>query len=326
MKKFIELAWERRQELLALAFVGLFLVVLAGCGSGPMEASATEEAAIAAALEEDSFFEFGLTATDDDQDAAEEAVLEAEPYGAPLSASFQDLPGGIADLPRFWWRGEIECLRKDYDISISGDTASVTVTQFLMGNFFVVDEVGDILTMWEKPFEDTVIRHAEFIHKPWGWKLIALSPVELTLTDHSAQTVWIGSITASVHDAIVWSAENPATLFSVPERIPAFSPGEEVLVEAEILRTGDSIWQPSEFVFLHRPGRTIFGRRARDIMFDDGTNGDRFAGDGIYSRTYTIGPHAGRHFAAVDVIDAATFMEQNAPYNSGAWGMPYIVE
>ena len=79
-------------------------------------------------------------------------------------------------------------------------------------------------------------------------------------------------------------------------------------------------------MFLHRPGPHISGRRTRDLMFDDGSTGDLVAGDGIFSRLYTVGPCKGRHFAAVDVIDAATFMELEAPYNATAWGMPYIVQ
>ena len=61
-------------------------------------------------------------------------------------------------------------------------------------------------------------------------------------------------------------------------------------------------------------------------MFDDGTNGDLVAGDGIYTRLYTIGSCPGRHFAAVDVIDAGTFGRLDSPVISTAWGMPYIVK
>jgi hypothetical protein len=159
-----------------------------------------------------------------------------------------------------------------------------------------------------------------------GWRLSAISPVEFALAEPDQQTVFIDGIRAYAGDELVWMANDPSALHTVKEGLPTFTTGEEIRIEADVLSTAENGWDPSQFVFLHRPGPHITGRRTRDIMYDDGTNGDHTAGDGIYTRTYTIGPCKGRHFAAVDAIDAATFMEMEAPYNSGAWGMPYIVE
>ncbi|UCF30606.1 MAG: hypothetical protein JSV26_11235 [bacterium] len=323
MRSYRECKGAWRYRVSALAAGGFLLSILAGCGSGPgsMGVSSPDEAAIAAALESDSFFTFHLTGTDEDQESRAAAAAQAA-VSAPSAGAI----GGTAELPVFWWRGGVDCLQKDYDISVVDNTATVTVTHFAAGGFHVARDIGRVLVLWGVPLADTAVRHAEFVKKPWGWKLTAISPVDISLTDDPRQSVWISRIRVYSGGELVWSTDSPSSLYSVPEGIPTFLSGEEVLVEADIVRTDDSVWTPAEFVFLHRPAHTILGGMTRDLMFDDGTNGDAVAGDGTYSRTYTIGPHAGRHFAVVDVIDAAAFMEQDAPYNSGAWGMPYIVE
>ena len=311
----------------ALASISLLGLLAAGCGgvaesTQPMTA---DQAAIVGVMDSSELFGTELTDTSDDQDAAAQA--QAVPYSGAVSIQSLSAEGSTAaTLPRFWWRGDISLVQKDIDISIVGDTASVSVTHFLEGTFYIADDVGDTLVLWGKPFADTIVRHAQFVREIAGWKLAAISPVDANLTNLDQQTVGITWLGASVGGEPVWETDAPDNLFEVPGELPTFSTGEEVLVEVQVENSTTSGLNPAQFVFLHRPGPGLFGKRKRDLMFDDGTNGDVTAGDGIYSRTYTIGPCKGRHFAAVDVIDSATFAQLEAPYNSTAWGMPYIVQ
>lgn len=304
------------------------LTFLLGCGSGSdvtmTGGSEADQAAILEVVETDAFFVESATETNEDEDGAATAQAQAYDGQVPLQ-SLSEEPD-LAELPRFWWRGDLERLGREIDIHIENGIADVKVTHDIAGTIFIADDVGDVMVLWGKPFEDLVTRYAQFTKKPWGWMLTAISPVEFALANGEEQTVFIEAFKAYSGDELIWEATEPASLYTVTSGLPIFTSGDEIRVEATVSNTYESGWEPSQFVFLHRPGPHITGRRTRDIMFDDGTNGDLVAGDRIYTRMYTIGPCRGRHFAAVDVIDAATFMKLEAPYNSGAWGMPYIVQ
>jgi len=301
---------------------------LFGCGAGSgvsvTGGTPADQASILEALDADPFFVDSATETNEDEEAA--AAAQALVYDGQVPLETLSTESGIAQLPRFWWRGNLERLGRSIEIHIANGVADVKVSHDIAGTFFIADEVDDVLVLWGKPFEDLVTRYAQFIKKPWGWVLTAISPVEFALSERDRQSVFIDSLRAYADSQLIWEATAPSTLYTVTAGLPIFSSGDEVRVEATVLNTSGSGWEPSLFVFLHRPGPGIAGRRTRDIMFDDGTNGDLTPGDGIYTRLYSIGPCRGRHFAAVDVIDAATFMELETSYNSGAWGMPYIVE
>jgi len=317
-----------RGKIIVLAVSSAIFVFFAGCGSGSdvtmTGGTEAEQAAILEVLDTDAFFVESSTETDEDEDGA--SASQAQLYVGQISLQSLSAKSGSADLPRFWWRGDLERLGRKIEINIENGIANVKVSHDIAGTFFIADEVGDVLVLWGKPFEDLVTRYARFTKEPRGWKLSAISPVEFALANGEEQTVYIEAFKAYSGDELVWEATDPASLYTLTSGLPIFTSGDEIRVEATISNTSESGWEPSQFVFLHRPGPHITGRRTRDIMFDDGTNGDLVAGDGIYTRVYTIGPCRGRHFAAVDAIDAATFMELEAPYNSGAWGMPYIVE
>ena len=311
-----------------MVVVLLLAVSFTGCGGGDgfsmTGGSEADQAAILEALETDDFFTDTVTETDEDEDGA--AAAQAQLYEGQMPLAAFTTEPGTAELPRFWWRGDLERLGKTVDIHIENNVADVKVVHDIAGTFFIADNVDDILVLWGKPFQDYVTRYARFTKKPWGWTLTAISPVEFALADSTRQTVFVEGIRAYTGDELVWEATDAAGLHTVREGLPILTHDTDVRVEADIISTSDNGWEPSHFVFLHRPGPHQSGRRTRDLMFDDGTNGDLVAGDGTYTRIYTVGPCRGRHFAAVDVIDAATFMELYAPYNSGAWGMPYIVE
>lgn len=232
--------------------------------------------------------------------------------------------GGVSCEPVAWARGNVQRLNREIGISISGNTASATVTDLVAGTLFIGTADGVLLNPLEKPFRHIRTRRGTFTKEPSGWRLTQISPVDASLEDPAQQTVQIQRVRASVGGNMVWEATSSSHLFDVPIGIPTFAPETEVLVEVEVSNSNNSGCDPASYVFLHRPGQT---GRVRDLMYDDGaTEGDKAAGDGIFSRTYTIANRIGRHFAVVDLIDAATFKDQMTPYNATAWGMPYLVE
>ncbi len=301
--------------------VVLLLFLMTACGGGTSttssdasNSSVDDNSAITSEINNNSKL-FGTNLTDTD--------------GSSTAQSLQSDVAAFADSafcqPGIWWRGNLRRTNRDVAISINGDIASVKVTDKITGELFVDNRTDNIINPWSKPFNDTITRYAEFVKVLGQWNLTKISPVDVDLTDTTQQTVEIQKVTASVSNQIVWEATSSSTLYDVPAGLPTFKPDDIALVEAQISNsTTSTLCSPATNVFLHRPGPCLFGR-CRDIMYDDGTNGDVIANDGIFSRTYTIGDSLGYHFAAVDVIDAVTFMDQATNYNSTAWGMPYRV-
>ncbi len=309
------------KKLYGFVVAVLFIFLVAACGGGTSSSdsansSLSDSDNIKQQVGSSELFSVNLTDSEDTITATASAQsVQAGTYAAESGTC----PTGI------WIRGDFKHLSRDVNITIAGDTASVKVTDKISGNLYIDNTTDNIINPWHKPFNDTITRHAEFVKVLGHWNLTKISPVDVDLTDTTQQTVEILNVKASVGSNIVWEATSSSTLYDAPAGLPTFKPNDVVLVEAQISNsTTSTLCSPTTYVFLHRPGLCLFGR-CRDVMYDDGTNGDVIANDGIFSRTYTIGSHIGYHFAAVDVIDAETFMYQATNYNSTAWGMPYRV-
>lgn len=306
------------------AAVVLFMSLLTACGGGTSSSDTSNISNILSdsdsiKQEVNSSELFGVNLTDTEDTAAVAASTES------AQTSINAAEGGACS-PGIWFRGDFKHLNRDVNITIVGDTASVKVTDKISGSLYVDNNNDIIFNPWSKPFNDTITRYAEFVRVlPGHWNLTKISPVDVDLTDTAKQTVEIQKVTASVSNQVVWEAASSSALYAVPNGLPTFKPDDVVLVEAQISNsTISTLCSPLSYVFLHRPGPCLFGR-CRDVMYDDGTNGDVTPNDNIFSRKYTIGSHIGYHFAAVDVIDAETFMNDTTDYNSTAWGMPYRV-
>jgi hypothetical protein len=198
--------------LLMVAVVSFF-----GCGTGS-EISMTggttaDQSAVLAAVETEPFFTESITDTDEDNEAAAEA--QAQIYDGQVAIESLSSEAGTAELPRFWWRGDLERLGREIDIHIEDNVARVTVVHDVAGTFYIADTTGDALYLWGKPFEDMVTRHAEFLKTAKGWILTAISPVQFTLAESNIQTVAIEAVRAFSGDELVWEATDPSTLYTV---------------------------------------------------------------------------------------------------------------
>lgn len=295
----------------------VFFLLIAACGNGESDGANSDRSAISGEIESSVLF---------GSDLFEESgtpTANASPSGPMEKGSFAAEAGGVSCEPALWARGNVSRLNRDVQISISDGTASATVTDLVSGTLFIGTDDGVFLNPLEKPFRHIRSRRGTFTKGPSGWRLTQISPVEASLEDPAQQTVQIQRVSASVGGSVIWETTSPSQLFDVPGGIPTFAPDTEVLVEATVSNSNNSGCDPASYLFLHRPDPS---GRVRERMFDDGTHGDVTENDGIYSRTYTISNRIGRHFAVVDLIDAATFKEGETPYNATAWGMPYRVE
>jgi hypothetical protein len=306
--------------------VALFTFLLTACGGGTSSSSndsnstVDNNAAITSEINNNSEL-FGTGLTDDNADAQ---TLSSQ----ALQGDINVLASTTSCQPLAWGRGNLRLNSRNIDISINGDIASVKVVDDISGALFVAATSNNQVNVWDKSLNDTITRYAEFVRVlPGRWNLTKISPVDVDLTDSTQQTVQIQKVAASINNQVVWQATSSSTLYDVPAGLPTFKPNDLLLVEAQISNsTTSTLCSPTTYVFLHRPGLLCPFGRCRDIMYDDGANGgDKVANDGIFSQTYTIGQHIGYHFAAVDVIDAETFMNDTTDYNSTVWGMPYRV-
>jgi hypothetical protein len=241
--------------------------------------------------------------------------LSSEPSSNSSQDSSQSFETDLT-LPR-WYR-KITDVHREVDIHIEDGLATVEATTDLTG-VLRLDINGDG-ALGEKAIQSTAHRFATFKKvRPRHWRLIELSPLEFSLEDPSKQTIHIEEVTATVNGEVRWTANDPTTLFQFPSGLPIFAPREEVTVTAKIKNQDPEGTERESVVYLHHDGR-------REPMFDDRTHGDAIAGDGIFTKTKTVGASLGFHQAAVDALDAEVFSDETTQnYNAAAWAMPYII-
>ena len=222
------------------------------------------------------------------------------------------------NIPRPWYR-RVSNIDHDFDVSVNGNEADVTHTSTIEGVLYVAFDT----TVVEKEFKDTATRSAHFERDSLNrWQLNTVTLLDIDLYDTTIANVSINALDIEIVDGSSpgqsWSFTDPGSLLSLEAALPTFAPEDLVRVE---VTASNPVAEEGLYVFLHHSGW-------RDLMYDDGaTSGDLVAGDGVFTRTYTIGNNTGLHFAFVDVLSAPTLDEMSEPdnYRSAAWGLPYHI-
>jgi hypothetical protein len=336
----------RRHRFAAVLVIGWGIWV-AGCGgknpSLPESGAAADRAAIqrAIALAPELAVDFS-----DDAGELLGTAETAAPRGTSAGALLAPADSHIttATSPIHWGRRRVPSDRPP-TLSIEfvqppdSGRALVRITVRFDGWLFVDRTDDGLRNPGKKPLRDQATRLAMF-RKVWfhadsasadsfyGWRLVALSPAEFTLTQRSRQTVTIHSVTLMSPRGKT-TVTDPAALFGMRDGVnplPAFRFGETVKVEARVTNS-DTGYRPSEFVYLHVPINQRLSPgpfdRVRMRMSDDGTNGDASAGDGVYTAQWSV-QDVGRHHLAVDVLNARSLQnETEDDYNSTTWGILY---
>ncbi len=233
--------------------------------------------------------------------------------------------GKDSRMPEYWWR-ELTT-EGDMDIFLENDPATgvctVSVSRTLLANFNI-DVVHDgILDPGIKPISDVrtrrlIVRKTGDASDPHGgWELTHITPAVFSLNSSIQQEVFVSSMKIYKDDELIWECSNPDTFYSVDDELPHFQAGDQITVEAEVVHT-NPVYDPPLYVFVHGPCPTW----PRHWMNDNGTLGDKVAGDGIYTYQWCAEETSEHWFIAVDVIDADTMMDQDEDdYDSGAWGI-----
>jgi len=213
-----------------------------------------------------------------------------------------------------WGRKIDRPVDRTIEIDFQGNTAYITVTCDITGQFLVDTTDDNIYNPGSKPLHDTLTKYAVFEKDDNGvWVLKKISPGEFKLYDQSKQTVHLKSVHIYDNDGDVnMTITDPKMLYDVETEVPRFDKDEIVYVDVEAENTTNEDWSPKSFVYLHWPWN-------RDLFTD--------LGDDIHYKGNWSPHEDGVHHAAVDILNSGCIQnETNNDYNANAWGMPYIVE
>lgn len=297
-----------RAPLSIAATLILATSLLAGCGGNnavnapgsPGGSSSADEAEIAATMA-----------------AAPEAIEDGEFEREDVS-TVTGAQGTAAIRPLRFWRTIRDVDRRfefafaDSDSAGRPTTAVVTIRKRLLGRFnILVGEPGSdgtlpdsALHVIHKPLEDHWVRHLLLKrvrvneHERAVWKVVATSGVKVTSRDAVTRIeslrVQSGDLDTTITD--------PSRFLHL-RRILRLEPGAEVMLTATTLAADD-------VVFLQL--------RDHRLRF-------RANGDNTYTGVWTVRALTGlRHFG-VNALAHGTLFDDEAPYDSQAWLLPFVV-
>ncbi|MDB5099946.1 MAG: hypothetical protein JWM80_4367 [Cyanobacteria bacterium RYN_339] len=225
---------------------------------------------------------------------------------------------GPADPPEIWKRqGEGGDGRQLHVRKVAGQPGvAIAEIKYPDHGTFVYKDGG---TAVRKKFVETFRRQIQLERTGKQWRPTALSPITVESQggksglDLQAVNVFRPG-TASA--ALSFAADD--RMVSLKDPLPAFQAGSSVRVEVEVTDK-----QACDlFVFAYLVGGND---RTRQRLFDDGTNGDRTAGDGLYTGTFVIPATPGARHLAVDVLEPTVFTPGGV-YRSNVVGMTFQVE
>jgi len=256
------------QRGLSAALPVLTILFLEGCGAtGTVKPGSTQQNADRAAIESliAAASEFEVSYDDNGELFGDATTAAAAALGVQASQT-----DSTAVLPVRWgrWRippGHPPVRTITFLTPPDSNKALVKVNVKFDGWFFVDLTDDGIRNPGKKPLRDQKTRYALF-KKIWfhadsasrdsvfGWRLVAVSPIEFTMIDRSRQTVAIHSVKLTGERTQV-TITDPATLLSLGHSaalLPLFRRDETVKVEASVTNT-DHGYAPPTFVYLHAP-------------------------------------------------------------------------
>ncbi|KPK02364.1 MAG: hypothetical protein AMS20_12165 [Gemmatimonas sp. SG8_28] len=303
--------------------VTLGAIALAACSdtTGLGNASDEDREEILQLLQESGFFadDFGVA-----------GVAEGASPAAALAAA-----GAVAEEiapPRAWGRRHGPPVQRLITIDVDSEAGTALVTKELVfeGEFLLDITQDDQFNPTSKPLNQTLVQHAQFRRNDAAtaeetgrrWRLVAVSPAEVVLTDPLKQTVDIARLEVWVDGELYLEVEDPSQLFEVDGRVPRLHPEQEVTVKVWVDNSSTAAFTPPTFVYLHLFHASLEMRMWVRLPMEQVVTDT----DVHWTRSWVV-RHAGRERIAVDAIDAGTFATQDGDdYNANIWGVPYVIE
>lgn len=307
-------------RLLAVAVLGLAACSdgVAPDGTGEVPEDVRQD--IVSLLEESGFFndDFGIQGATDGGSPA--AAASAVGFAAAEQAT----------APRVWGRRRGLPVRREITIEVNQEEGTAVARKELEfdGRFLLdISDDGEF-NPTEKPLQEILVQHAEFERRDeevaderghrHRWRLVAVSPAEIQMTEEAKRTVSINRLTVTVNGEVLADITDPSAPIEVERDMPKLRRGDEVTVTAYVGNDNQSNTPPT-FVFLHlfhaSPNARIWLRLPMAELDEPGG----------YTRSWTV-RQTGRERIAVDAIDSQTFVtESEDDYRANIWAVPYAV-
>jgi hypothetical protein len=241
--------------------------------------------------------------------------LFADPTETSLAGSSPSAEEAVSSpiQPLRFWR-HITDVRRSYEFAYADSdsvgrptTAIVTVHKRLLGTFNIVPEPeneDDPRTVLRKELRDHWVRRVKLRRVRRAdvdgerWRVAAVSGVKVTSRDATSEILSL-HVEAGALDTVI---TEPLAFFNL-RRILRFDEGAEVTLTVTTNRSDD-------VVLLYRSGH-------REKMANNGDN--------TYTATFPAGDLEGwRHFG-VNALSHGTLYDDELPYDSKAWVLPYVI-
>ncbi len=216
------------------------------------------------------------------------------------------------------------------DVDTEAGTALVTKELVFEGEFLLDITPDDQFNPSSKPLNQTLVQHARFQRNDAAraedtgrrWRLVAVSPAEVVLTDPSQQTVDIARLEVWVNEELFLEVEDPSQLFEVDGRVPHLQAEQQVTVKVWVDNSSEAGHTPPTFVYLHLFHASLEMRMWLRLPMERVVTDT----DTYWTRSWVV-RHRGRERIAVDAIDAGTFATSDGDdYNANIWGIPYVID
>jgi hypothetical protein len=199
--------------------------------------------------------------------------------------------------------------------AVSIRRAKVQVRYNVAGRFIVKANGREVT----KQFNQLFTRTFRFKLESDRWQLADLTPLQhesqggRSGVDISRVAVYQGDAAQPLHE-LTGDMDQPIA----PDQIPTVAPGASVRLEV----TASQKNGVAPFVYAYVVGATD---RARVALRDDGTLGDRTAGDGVYAGTITVPATPGLRHLGIDVLNPAAFQPAGLVRSNGL-GLSFRVQ
>jgi hypothetical protein len=170
-----------------------------------------------------------------------------------------------------------------------------------------------------KAFVETATRRMKLARHGSKWELAGVSPLVIAAKNGKAGLDLTSvAVFRSGSATPAFGFDGDDKVLKLDGEIPAFATGETLRVECDVTDKQGC----QAFIYAHLVGASD---RTRQQLYDDGTNGDRVADDGIYSGNFVLPATPGQRHIAIEVLDPSTFAAGGL-YRSNGVAMNFRVE
>jgi hypothetical protein len=298
-----------RIDIAMLLVIGL----LSGCGKNSMapgDPANVEESEVSSELATNpEYVDDGLSESSDPSEAEAaggQAEMEAGPGSVGMEAAIRPI--------RFWRhitgvRRSFQFAFGDSDSTGRPTTAVVTVHKVFTGTFNIETGAREdsvfARSVIRKPLTDHWVRrillHRVEVPELRGrqWRIVGLSGVQVSSRPAATEIVRLRFQAIGVDTTIT----DPLAFHRL-RRVLRFDPDDSVTVTVTTLRNDDVV---------------VVQHRARRLRFHNN-------GDNTYTGVFRAGFLAGVQHAGVNALSHGTLFDDQAPYDSQAWILPYIIK